>query len=93
MTTIYIKNRLPSPKTQDKTPFKIMYKSKPSGKPMRVFRCRVYAPTPNRSDSSGIQRLMRDCSRTPTNVKGVMTFRHRGRPSGDRSLEMSSPMS
>ena len=93
MTTIYIKNRLPSPKTLAKTPFEIMYKSKPSGKSMRVFGFRAYVPTRKRSDSSGIQRLMRDCSRTPTNVKGVMTFRHRGRPSGDRSLEMSRPMS
>ena len=74
MTTIYIKNRLPSLKALEKTSFEIMYKSKPSGKSMRVFGCRAYVPTPKRSDSSGIQRLMMDFSRTPTNVKGVMSF-------------------
>ena len=46
MTAIYIKNRLPSPKIQDKTPFEIMYKSKPSVKHMRVFGCRAYVFTP-----------------------------------------------
>ena len=46
MTAIYIKNRLPSPKIQDKTPFEIMYKSKPSVKHMRVFGCRAYVLTP-----------------------------------------------
>ena len=45
MTTIYIKNPLPSPKTLAKTPFEIMYKYEPSGKPMRVFGCRAYVPT------------------------------------------------
>uniref|UniRef100_A0AAV1TJN9 Integrase catalytic domain-containing protein n=1 Tax=Peronospora matthiolae TaxID=2874970 RepID=A0AAV1TJN9_9STRA len=37
MTAIYIKNRLPSPKIDHKTPFEIVYKSKPSVKHMRVF--------------------------------------------------------
>ncbi|KAG2765713.1 hypothetical protein PC113_g24618 [Phytophthora cactorum] len=36
MTTIYVENRLPSPKTEHKTPFEIVYKSKPSVKHMRV---------------------------------------------------------
>ncbi|KAG2791504.1 hypothetical protein PC119_g28584 [Phytophthora cactorum] len=30
MTAIYVKNRLPSPKIEHKTPFEIVYKSKPS---------------------------------------------------------------
>ncbi|KAG2777391.1 hypothetical protein Pcac1_g12233 [Phytophthora cactorum] len=37
MTAIYVKNRLPSPKIEHKTPFEIVYKSKPSVKHMRVF--------------------------------------------------------
>uniref|UniRef100_A0AAV1V9M7 Integrase catalytic domain-containing protein n=1 Tax=Peronospora matthiolae TaxID=2874970 RepID=A0AAV1V9M7_9STRA len=41
MTAIYIKNRLPSPKIDHKTPFEIVYKSKPSVKHMRVFGCRA----------------------------------------------------
>ncbi|KAG2885810.1 hypothetical protein PC117_g25510 [Phytophthora cactorum] len=32
MTAIYVKNRLPSPKIEHKTPFEIVYKSKPSVK-------------------------------------------------------------
>ncbi|GMF15362.1 unnamed protein product [Phytophthora fragariaefolia] len=32
MTAIYIKNRLPSPKSPDKTPFEIVYKSNPNVK-------------------------------------------------------------
>ncbi|KAG2870373.1 hypothetical protein PC114_g27407 [Phytophthora cactorum] len=42
MTAIYVKNRLPSPKIEHKTPFEIVYKSKPSVKHMRVFGCRTY---------------------------------------------------
>ncbi|KAG3230135.1 hypothetical protein PI124_g24766 [Phytophthora idaei] len=41
MTAIYVKNRLPSPKIEHKTPFEIVYKSKPSVKHMRVFGCRT----------------------------------------------------
>uniref|UniRef100_A0AAV1VJ38 Retroviral polymerase SH3-like domain-containing protein n=1 Tax=Peronospora matthiolae TaxID=2874970 RepID=A0AAV1VJ38_9STRA len=46
MTAIYIKNRLPSPKIDHKTPFEIVYKSKPSVKHMRVFGCRAFILTP-----------------------------------------------
>ncbi|KAG2970021.1 hypothetical protein PC121_g25318 [Phytophthora cactorum] len=46
MTAIYVKNRLPSPKIEHKTPFEIVYKSKPSVKHMRVFGCRTYILTP-----------------------------------------------
>ncbi|KAG4039410.1 hypothetical protein PC123_g25040 [Phytophthora cactorum] len=46
MTAIYVKNRLPSPKIEHKTPFDIVYKSKPSVKHMRVFGCRMYILTP-----------------------------------------------
>ncbi|KAG3230551.1 hypothetical protein PI124_g24351 [Phytophthora idaei] len=46
MTAIYVKNRLPSPKIKHKTPFEIVYKSKPSVKHMRVFGCRTYILTP-----------------------------------------------
>ena len=46
MTAIYIKNRLPSPKIPGKTPFEIVYKSKPSVKHMRVFGCKVFTLTP-----------------------------------------------
>ncbi|KAG3230737.1 hypothetical protein PI124_g24165 [Phytophthora idaei] len=42
MTAIYVKNRLPSPKIEHKTPFEIVYKSKPSVKHMRVFGCQTY---------------------------------------------------
>uniref|UniRef100_A0AAV1VF65 Integrase catalytic domain-containing protein n=1 Tax=Peronospora matthiolae TaxID=2874970 RepID=A0AAV1VF65_9STRA len=45
MTAIYIKNRLPSPKIDHKTPFEIVYKSKPSVKHMRVFGCQAYILT------------------------------------------------
>ena len=46
MTAIYVKNRLPSPKISHKTPFEIVYNSKPSVKHMRVFGCQVYTLTP-----------------------------------------------
>ncbi|KAG2767492.1 hypothetical protein Pcac1_g21025 [Phytophthora cactorum] len=46
MTTIYVMNRLPSPKIEHKTPFEIVYKSKPSVKHMHVFGCRTYILTP-----------------------------------------------
>ena len=46
MAAIYIKNRLPSPKIASKTPFEIVYKSKPSVKHIRVFGCRTYVLTP-----------------------------------------------
>ncbi|KAG2789442.1 hypothetical protein PC112_g24431 [Phytophthora cactorum] len=42
MTAIYIKNRLPSPKVPGKTPFEVVYKSKPNVKHMRVFGCKAY---------------------------------------------------
>ncbi|POM58554.1 Hypothetical protein PHPALM_36782 [Phytophthora palmivora] len=45
MTAIYIKNRLPSPKSPDKTPFEIVYKSKPNVKHMRIFGCKAYVLT------------------------------------------------
>uniref|UniRef100_A0AAV1VB90 Integrase catalytic domain-containing protein n=1 Tax=Peronospora matthiolae TaxID=2874970 RepID=A0AAV1VB90_9STRA len=45
MKAIYIKNRLPSPKIDHKTPFEIVYKSKPSVKHMRVFGCQAYILT------------------------------------------------
>ena len=40
MTAIYNKSRLPLPKIQHKTSFKIVYKSKPSVKHMRLFGCK-----------------------------------------------------
>lgn len=46
MTAIYIKNRLPSPKITHRTPFEIVYNSKPSVKHMRVFGCQTYILTP-----------------------------------------------
>uniref|UniRef100_A0AAV1TFY3 Integrase catalytic domain-containing protein n=2 Tax=Peronospora matthiolae TaxID=2874970 RepID=A0AAV1TFY3_9STRA len=46
MKAIYIENRLPSPKIDHKTPFEIVYKSKPSVKHMRVFGCRAFILTP-----------------------------------------------
>ncbi|CAH0486490.1 unnamed protein product [Peronospora farinosa] len=46
MTAIYIKNRLPSPKCQDQTPFEIINGHQPSVKNMRVFGCRAYVLTP-----------------------------------------------
>ncbi|KAG6608742.1 Integrase catalytic core protein [Phytophthora cinnamomi] len=46
ITAIYIKNRLPSPKSPDKTPFEIVYKSKPNVKHMRIFGCKAYVLTP-----------------------------------------------
>ncbi|GMF41760.1 unnamed protein product [Phytophthora lilii] len=46
MTAIYVKNRLPSPKIPNKTPFEIVYKSKPSVKHMRVLGCRTCILTP-----------------------------------------------
>uniref|UniRef100_A0AAV1VFF0 Polyprotein n=1 Tax=Peronospora matthiolae TaxID=2874970 RepID=A0AAV1VFF0_9STRA len=46
MTAVYVKNRLPSPKIPHKTPFEIVYSSKPSVKHMRVFGCQAYILTP-----------------------------------------------
>uniref|UniRef100_A0AAV1V8Y6 Integrase catalytic domain-containing protein n=1 Tax=Peronospora matthiolae TaxID=2874970 RepID=A0AAV1V8Y6_9STRA len=46
MTAIYVKNRLPSPKVVHKTPFEIVYNSKPSVKHMRTFGCQTYILTP-----------------------------------------------
>lgn len=46
MTAIYIKNRLPSPKSDTKTPYQIVYDILPSVKHMRVFGCLAYVLTP-----------------------------------------------
>uniref|UniRef100_A0AAV1V4J6 Integrase catalytic domain-containing protein n=1 Tax=Peronospora matthiolae TaxID=2874970 RepID=A0AAV1V4J6_9STRA len=46
MTAVYVKNRLPSPKIPHKTPFEIVYNSKPSVKHMHVFGCQAYILTP-----------------------------------------------
>uniref|UniRef100_A0AAV1U369 Integrase catalytic domain-containing protein n=1 Tax=Peronospora matthiolae TaxID=2874970 RepID=A0AAV1U369_9STRA len=46
MTAVYVKNRLPSPKIPHKTPFEIVYNSKPSVKHMRIFGCQAYILTP-----------------------------------------------
>ena len=46
MTAIYVKNRLPSPKIVHKTPFEIVYNSKPNVKHVRVFGCQAYILTP-----------------------------------------------
>ena len=46
MTAVYIKNRLPSPKVDNKTPYELVYKSKPSVQHMRVFGCLVHVLTP-----------------------------------------------
>ena len=46
MTAIYVKNRLPSPKVAHKTPFEIVYNTKPSVKHMRAFGCQTYVLTP-----------------------------------------------
>ena len=46
MTAIYIKNRLPSPKSDTKTPFEMVHKSKPNVKHMHVFDCLAYVLTP-----------------------------------------------
>ena len=51
MTAIYIKNRLPSSKRQDKTPFEIVNGIRPSVKHMRVFGCRVFVLTPKEKRS------------------------------------------
>uniref|UniRef100_A0AAV1TWJ1 Retroviral polymerase SH3-like domain-containing protein n=1 Tax=Peronospora matthiolae TaxID=2874970 RepID=A0AAV1TWJ1_9STRA len=49
MTAIYVKNRLPSPKVVQQTPFEIVYNSKPSVKHMRAFGCQTYIMTPKES--------------------------------------------
>ena len=46
MTAIYVKNRLPSAKIAHKTPFEIVYNTKPSVKHMRVFGCQTFILTP-----------------------------------------------
>ena len=46
-TAIYVKNRLPSPKRPNMTPFEIVCNSKPSVKHMRVFGCQAYILTPS----------------------------------------------
>uniref|UniRef100_A0AAV1UY74 Retroviral polymerase SH3-like domain-containing protein n=1 Tax=Peronospora matthiolae TaxID=2874970 RepID=A0AAV1UY74_9STRA len=51
MTAIYIKNRLPSPKCQDQTPFEIVNGFRPSVKHMRVFGCRTFVLTPKEKRS------------------------------------------
>ena len=51
MTAIYIKNRLPSPKSQDKTPFEIANGFRPSVKYVRVFGCQVFMLIPGEKQS------------------------------------------
>uniref|UniRef100_A0AAV1UX06 Integrase catalytic domain-containing protein n=1 Tax=Peronospora matthiolae TaxID=2874970 RepID=A0AAV1UX06_9STRA len=46
MTSIYVKNRLPSPKFVLKNTFEIFYNSKPSVKHMRAFGRQTYILTP-----------------------------------------------
>ena len=45
MTTICIKNRLPSLKVETKTPHEIVFKMKPSVEQMRVVGCLAYVLT------------------------------------------------
>uniref|UniRef100_A0AAV1TSR5 Integrase catalytic domain-containing protein n=1 Tax=Peronospora matthiolae TaxID=2874970 RepID=A0AAV1TSR5_9STRA len=49
VTAIYVKNRLPSPEVVHKTPFEIVYNSKPSVKHMRAFGFQTYILTPKES--------------------------------------------
>uniref|UniRef100_A0AAV1V102 Retroviral polymerase SH3-like domain-containing protein n=1 Tax=Peronospora matthiolae TaxID=2874970 RepID=A0AAV1V102_9STRA len=51
MTAVYIKNRLPSPKCQDQTPFEIVNGFRPSVKHVRVFGCRTFVLTPKEKRS------------------------------------------
>ena len=46
MAAIYIKNRLPSPKSETMTPYEMVYDIKPSVKHLRVFGCLAYVLTP-----------------------------------------------
>ena len=62
MAAIYIKNRLPSPKCEDKTPFEIVNGFRPSVKHMRVFGCQVSMLTPRKIGRNGTRRLVKDCS-------------------------------
>ena len=47
MAAIYIKNRLPSPKSDNKTPYEMIHGVKPSIKHMRVFGCLAFVLTPS----------------------------------------------
>ena len=51
MTAICTKNRLHSPKCQDKTPFEIVNGFRPSVKHTRVFGCQVFMLTPKEKRS------------------------------------------
>ncbi|KAG2909306.1 hypothetical protein PC117_g19691 [Phytophthora cactorum] len=57
MTAIYVKNRLPSPKIEHKTPFDIVFKSKLSVKHMRAFGCRTYILTPKEKRLKSVQGI------------------------------------
>ena len=46
-TAIYIRNRMPTARLQDKTPYEEVYNGKPDMKQLRVFGCIVYALTPS----------------------------------------------
>ena len=46
MTAIYLKNRLPSPKSETMTPYEMVHHVKPSVKHLRVFGCLAYVLTP-----------------------------------------------
>ncbi|KAG2869783.1 hypothetical protein PC114_g27686 [Phytophthora cactorum] len=77
MTAIYVKNRLPSPKIEHKTPFEIVYKSKPSVKHMRVFGCRTYILTPKEKRLKWDPKARTGCSwvtkKCPRRIKRKVT--------------------
>uniref|UniRef100_A0AAV1U7E7 Uncharacterized protein n=1 Tax=Peronospora matthiolae TaxID=2874970 RepID=A0AAV1U7E7_9STRA len=86
MTAVYVKNRLPSPKIPHKTPFEIVYNSKPSVKHMRVFGCQAYILTPKEKrlkwDPKARAGLFFGLRRS---VQGVSSLRHRSGAGDDKS--------
>jgi hypothetical protein len=51
MTAIFIKNRLPSPKSDTKTPYEIVHSVKPTINHMRVFSCLAFVLAPKEKRS------------------------------------------
>ncbi|KAG2759142.1 hypothetical protein Pcac1_g28797 [Phytophthora cactorum] len=75
MTVIYVKNRLPSPKIEHKTPFEIVYKSKPSVKHMRVFWLSdVHFDSEGEAAQVGPQGSRRNIPGLRRSVQGISTL-------------------
>uniref|UniRef100_A0AAV1UIL2 Integrase catalytic domain-containing protein n=1 Tax=Peronospora matthiolae TaxID=2874970 RepID=A0AAV1UIL2_9STRA len=85
MTAVYVKNRLPSPKIPHKTPFEIVYNSKPSVKHMRFWVPSIHLDPEGETTQVGSQGPGWIVFGLRRSVQGVSSLRHRSGAGDDKS--------